>query len=90
MFSSLLFCKVLLFQILHQNCHLYIFNNHLIAQNVEINIEGRGNCEITVINNLDLNIVGKTTSAGDYQLYTKELQEKGMFILSIKTMNLSQ
>lgn len=29
-----------------------------IAQNIEINIEGRGNCEVTAINSLDVNIVG--------------------------------
>jgi len=32
----------------------------------------------------------QTSIAGDYQLCTKELLEKGMFILSIKKMNLSQ
>ena len=44
---------------------------------------------MTAIKSLDVNIVNKTTIAGDYQLYTKELQEKEIFILSIKTMNLS-
>ena len=33
----------------------------IIAQNVEINIEGKGNCEVTALNRLDVDIVGNAT-----------------------------
>jgi len=39
---------------------------------------------MTAIKSLDVNIVNKTTIAGDYQLYTKELQEKEILFYPLK------